>query len=115
MCPDCILQRLKTLRQVISEDTDVDRLYFSQIDVLKDDAYKYILLLEAFRIYRRQGLWDKFGRLLDLVNMDSRIHLSLRRTLQNQLFKELATNGRKAKSPAEGMEHSNTITTVKPR
>ena len=81
----------------------MDAIYFSQIDITKNNTLKYMLLLEALRMYINQQSWDKFKELLELLNMDSNIHSYLRRGIHNQIMKELAIHGGTKAAPREGM------------
>ena len=81
----------------------VDTIYFGQIDITKNNALKYMLLVEAFRMYIKQQSWDRFKELLELVNLDPNIRPYLRRGMLNQIFKELAIHRRTKTAPREGM------------
>lgn len=81
----------------------VETVYFSQIDITKSNALKYMLLVEAFRVYTKQQSWHNFKELLELVNLDSNIRPYLRRGIHNQILKELAIHGRTKAAPREGM------------
>lgn len=91
------------LREAIENGMGVKSVYFSQIDLVKINSSKFLVLLEAFRIYMRQEAWENFHELLELVNLDSSIHKNLRRGIYNQLFKEIVAHGRKRNPPKEGM------------
>jgi len=81
----------------------VDTIYFGHIDITKNNALKYMLIVEAFRMYIKQQSWDRFKDLLELLNMDSNIRPYLRRGIHNQILKELAIHGRTKTAPREGM------------
>ncbi|RPB23165.1 hypothetical protein L211DRAFT_300588 [Terfezia boudieri ATCC MYA-4762] len=83
----------------------VDTIYFGQVDIItKNIALKFMILVEAFRMYIKQQSWSKLMELLNLLNMDSNIRPYLRRGIYNQIVKELAIHGRTKTAPREVVE-----------